>query len=1851
MRIPHSIALNWRPLKFNRLICGLGNKIGFTERKTDLQDFFDTHIKEHPEFTTSCRSQALRLLDGVPWFAENKSRQIVPIFLEAQNRHFDKDCCDEATEEDCSHTQYGHQNWRWNRKDRKLFLDVFSKFRNPRVIFKSQEVYETLIQLLGIGDLEYQQAAFKAIQAWRISSVNRYLNQLNSLLDEAKYNDEIVNFLGSELREGDLDDSERAELTPILMHILYGRATAKRASTFGSRDLCARRRNIVVSISNLGQKELEAFLDIALCQGKIGIAIDTSGKVSKDLINPNLRNMHGTLKMIEDMLVALGSRLAVLAPRMISAVLSCIECFSKHAKGHELRGDIKELKQNSLHKLIRRDAINCIILFSEKCPGLITDVYLPVIVNKLVEPRLECLPIENVHSISSVLKLLRSLFAISEQACYLLDKNPTILRKVVDCLKIPSAKPEVITYILGEIMVPTLELTSSNQLQQESTEAPVKMQPTLSDYLRKEANYIIINLSRYLEKCSDKDLTQLGFRALSLTARLVYVLEDIVAIIGICTYLLLRGPKKITVGTVEDILQLLHHLFTEHQERIAMIDYDRLLEAFCVHFTVQRNDTTRALLCSTLEVFTFNEFFLKKINNFDFAVKLSLQLNAALPQTLNPLNENQQINALSTIVQLTSSDYRALFWKLPFSNILYHLRYSDDFVIRNHCSAALRRLINFAGDEGELGITAKCYVKEAIIPYFYRGMLDKSEAKRTDFLNLCAYLIKMCPRIHIITELQVLNFYNEEEASFFNNILHVQLHRRIRALKRLSQEIHAGKISTRNIKDFLLPLIQHFTLDPKENDNGQNLALEAVAATENLLQWLKWQECLIVFDSYLGYLRSAAYNTNLIIKLIGAAANALWKASMANSCKVSYETRKPKDGLSSSDESEMLPVTQLASTVPSTEELIQDLTIRRIPTMMKYLREKEVNEIGSRASIAISAIKLIMTLPEQETVNLLPSVLSDLTRILKSREQDSRDLARKALTETVHVLGPSYFSSILKELQSALQKGYQLHILGFTLHSLLLAAVDCFSVGTLDYCIAQIMQSIYDDIFGETGKDKDREGYTSKMKEVKVKKSFDSIELMIKLIEPQNLMEILEPIRKLLCGKIDTSSFTKVEEVLRRLCLGIAYNKSYHNQNTLVLCYELFVNSPSSTTRLITQSNHSVSKGGAIVSNPKKYPLQDLTPIYVQKMRRFALDAARLIIQKSFEVRKPTSISGLLPIINEAIVDEREEVKISGLRLLVAIIKVPSSKLDSDAATYVSEAVRIIEESSATNTEVAQASIKLVAAILRERKSVPLRDQDIIYILKKIQPDLREPDRQGVTFNFLKAVLIRKVLAPEVYDVIDEIAKVMVTNHSANTREQARALYLQFLIEYPQSQARLEKQIAFLLKNLEYEHTDGRVSVMEALHIILKKFGDKVLQPLLEACFIPLLLVVCNDKASECRELAGELIKMIFGKANNSLTENFLLLLNNWLEQTGQPALQRMSIRCWSMFIEAGQYLAPLQLNRLRSKLLDVLASDSNTGSDETEWEMIYLSLELFLKLSTSEARKGMQLLQDNIWSIIVSKLNFPHTWVKLTASRLVGILLTRTEDCDTKCSQSAQQNLGQKEPRLMISDMVYIMLCSFDVLDSLLLNEELAVQTAQNLFHLGCQFASDNLKVEDKSLLANNSALPSHTMNSTGALAYLFVKAAGILPRHPSMIRSDNWRSQAAVLQLLSSLIQSLTSEAIVPSVKVILAPLHSLVVSDSKASTNCEQSVREAHKSILEKSNDIMDKLRDNFNVEFLKALQEIRRETFEKRKERRAKRKLEAVNMPEKDLAKKRKKHELARRNRKEKSSQARGKRRGW
>jgi len=69
-------------------------------------------------------------------------------------------------------------------------------------------------------------------------------------------------------------------------------------------------------------------------------------------------------------------------------------------------------------------------------------------------------------------------------------------------------------------------------------------------------------------------------------------------------------------------------------------------------------------------------------------------------------------------------------------------------------------------------------------------------------------------------------------------------------------------------------------------------------------------------------------------------------------------------------------------------------------------------------------------------------------------------MARDTLKKIASALGSSYLTLIVNQMKSVLQRGYQLHVLGYTVHAMLESLQSEMKAGDLDGCVGMLMQVI-----------------------------------------------------------------------------------------------------------------------------------------------------------------------------------------------------------------------------------------------------------------------------------------------------------------------------------------------------------------------------------------------------------------------------------------------------------------------------------------------------------------------------------------------------------------------------------------------------------------------------------------------------------------------------------------------------------------------------------------------------------------------------------------------------------------------
>ncbi|KAH8905191.1 hypothetical protein BR93DRAFT_772112 [Coniochaeta sp. PMI_546] len=1803
-----------------------------------LETFDDVHERETSR-PNNARTRALKVLSALPAIAEKRSRRLVPYLLVWND--VAETPADDGMEDIETETEQVPDGG-WSMVDRKALIGVFAQFNNPRVLYQSQKVYDVLLGLMANGDIEIQKLALKAILAWKQEGIRPYQENLEYLLDEARFKNELtVLFQG----DNQVQPEHRSELMPVLLRLLYGRAISKKGAASGRHGLHATRLAV---IRNLNIEDMGSFLNIALGELRDIRVVDASGVREAVFAREALpvRRQVGLLNMVESIINELGTSVEPYMEPLVNAVLYClIEACRQLREDGEDADDAEATTNKSLYKVARTTALKCLCKLFQNAQSFDWTPYQNAMVTEVISPRIEKLAAETTQGISGTWKLLATWSVLPKSALFL-SIDDRILPNIMECLGRGKAKDEVKVFALTivrnlvKLAVAPVEESEYNDL--------IK-----AELLDPNIDLILKQIGDMLREQHDigRDLLETAIETVVDLAPLVKSSKNVRDVVDITTYLLQQPSRRVSPKVKGSILLILKEFIVLDDVQSSKELKDKVYATLGPLFGYFKDTQNRQKLAEVLQVFAAHEPSVQEIAD------ICSDLNSYLEDRLDEPDYNRRLAAFNVISKDGESRFTIDQWIPLLHNMVYFICQEEEFgILATNSADGLTKFVE-AAESGWEGPEHDRYVdllSNVILPAIYSGAREQSETVRREHLRLFSSLItRLGAKWAPISDLTVLVSRSEEDAeqAFFFHILSPAVSRQLQAIHLLQQANKTSELQSKNVSQFFIPLLEHFIFDRPEGGDDQGLAAQATTALASLAISLEWQQYRAILRRYISFIESKPENRKQIIRLLEKLVDTLTTAL----------DQKTVDAMDVDQAEAVAPERRrLAVTVPSQEKLSDEIVNGGLPPLMKHLHEKDESTVSARVPVAIIIVKLLKLLPTDVLDAKLPSVLTDISHILRSKAWDSREMARDTLAKIARILGPERFGFVIKELRGALTRGYQLHVLSYTIHSILVTVIPEFKQGDLDYCIPDLVGVIMDDIFGITGQEKDAEDYSSQVKEVKSSKSQDSMELIAKNASIVHLAALIQPLQAMLLEKLDLRMVRKIDDLLSRITAGLLQNPAAESRDTLVFAYEViqdvYKKSQAQNARVEVKLDPMIRR--YLVQKGAKKSDRGLTTKHTHKLVRFALDILRSILRKHDSLRTATNIAGFLPIIGDVVVAGEEEVKTAAFKLLTVLVKVPF-KTDESANLYKvasKEATKTISMSPSTGTDVAQAALKLISVVLRDRREIPVKDAAIDMLLGKLKEDLTEPLYRHVTFNFLRCVLDRRIETAVVYDTLDYVGTVMITNDDKDTRDLARGAFFQFLRDYPQKKNRWAKQLTFIVANLKYEREGGRLSVMEVIHLLLMKSAEDFVQEVGATCFIPLIFVLANDDSERCRLAAGELIKEIFRRADKEHTQKFLTLLRSWIDDRENLPVMKLAVQAW------GYYFGAREPSPKDKKDVDRLLDEVRWVLEENDdWELVVAALHLVQALI---AKYPQRILAESpeLWSLVRGHLSHENFTVRLTTIKLLSVYLA---DFASNSSPDTKVPIGSHGQKLEQEDVSELVRLSLGILTSDDVDEALAEEAVRVLTFLFGYLAVDRPKSkpqsggdDDDDDSSSEEEQDDEQDDETGelkskttGLRYVFWKLAAVV-RKETPPKAQYVVPKTAAMDLLEAFCVRTPKEQLAMSARVILRPLRNLTDPYIPTPWSTDEVFKTKYEDLKAKAQTIMELLQKKLGTaEYTQYLLGVGEHVRNRRQQRSSKRKIEAITQPEKYGQEKRKKFEKKKERRKVKGREHRDMRRGY
>lgn len=1578
-------------------------------------------------------------------------------------------------------------------KDQVSLLELFAKLKNPQQLPNFTEVYGKYQYFLSSRHSPLQKLGLSCLLTTNTSEVKvlrKYKSNFYTLLDDKAFSDELTSFVctGDDQKdETSLHPDDEDTIMPFLIRVLYGRA-----QNVGKRNM---RHAVMSSLLFFDQKFITMFIRLAYehlheSEAVFNASASSSNDVEFDF---DIEKDEESSKAVTE------EKMERDISRKYQGYLSLIHDFVHHLKGASEptipmiceEGIFPILKKLNLRddKSLRQSVTKDLDEMLSSVPKFnLWEPLFPFIYEHLISPQLENYGARNLENLSTVAKLALTL----------------------------STEPELITFITEDIALSIVSCLSFDLVKEVVVSSTLKLVINLATNAPQSSitRSAISSLVQFLPKRMEEELTPETFSIAVTAINKMFALgvdkfdAEVIHNLAEVSFSALQKPSRIIPLHIKGSLLLaLSQILSSPNCSIDIIK--RAYYTLAPLFRQFSSPDARIHLSSCYYVFG------ERIPEFRIVGELIVELNSFDKKRLGDPDFERRGAAFELINEKIWSELTADQWLPLVFNMLFFIRDPEELALRTNGRYSLLRVIE--------SLKAREVVVEHVLPAIKKGLRDDDDKYRRTYIDL----LGQCAKYDVLPTLNILLYNGDEEADFFVNINHVQVHRRRRAIQRLAK--HASELDSSVIAHYLLSIVENCAdYSGNKNNDLNNLADDALHAITELLRNVSE-----------GQFKSVARRCVKDVKLNPE------PAKIRKAIRV---------------------VTSVAQATPSgIDEFVLNALVNPLHAILTE-KSNEHENLPDRVPISVAIVYFMKAL-RLETLELqLPGKLTALCQLLRSKIPEMRDTVRQSLSRIVKALGAKFLLFLVSELSGALNRGgLQSHVLGFTVHSLLveLNREDGLQIGDTDDSAQLIFSIVMKDTFGTTGEEKDNEGYVTTAKEVKQHKSYDTAEILASATSLSQFGKIFLPIRNYLSStKLTAKGEHKVSEVLRRIASGLHKNPLASTQDAVVMGYEIFSKCKKTLDNIVENSSSKKAKQisgnlaarmaaakeseefftvrlssrdwyetGQFSSSDSHAQNMKYAPVNFHLLQTFALDTLRGVLTSTSGgaasdegkgLLTVANVRGLLPIIVESFESTHEDMNMASLRLATTSLRLPVSFAEGDDTLQVmsNRTLHFIESSPDTNSLICQASLKFLTMLLRSKGEFELSTGSVAYIIERITPDLEEPERQGTAISFLRAIFTRMVMLPQVYDAADTLSKIMITNQSDHIRVNCRAAYLQFISSYPLGQTRLDRQLKFLGSNLRYPTPSGRISVMDMIDSLLHKINVSQLESAFLQWYASLVLTLVSDSEPECRSRASSLLStLIISVKSSEIFNQMVEYCLSWMKSLGKnDLLVQGGLEVSKFFLQEDVVNDKIsasagELERLKSQqqatVTEVLKSGQRHNDHRVDWQLIYIALDTDV---------------SNLMNLVEEVLLFPHPWVRARAARVFGHYFKSTPKEDIALDLLV--NVGQKlvrqlgAPRLQSNDSLQI------VKDLVFI---VPIWDSQNAMRAGSsgkeELCIDWLVNKLSSLVRTDVSAEDHIGTKTGAIQ--------VLASLPSLVKAETTERLAKeVVRCLFILNDQLTSE-----------------------------------------------------------------------------------------------------------------------
>ncbi|OVA05421.1 Down-regulated-in-metastasis protein [Macleaya cordata] len=1623
-------------------------------KSSDLVESFSSFVSPDSDGTpcTTVLSLLLQSLQKVQAIAESRSRQLIPLFLKFLG--YDGDDIARVGSFK-SHACKGKE-WRGVLKE---WLNLLKLMKNPKSLYRSQVLKEVLInRLLDENDADIQMNVLDCLVNWKFDFLLPYEQHLKNLITSKNLREELATWSLSK-ESHHIQEVHRGYLIPIVVRLLIPKV--RKLKTLASRKHASvhHRRAVLGFLGQLDVGELPLFFALLIkpllpisndwfwsaCESSIEefqassvvkyLTVDEIGDIS-------WKKRYGFLHVSEDIFksfdeVHIKPFLNLLMGFVVLLLETCTLRLDS-AKNNEA-SQVENLSSNDLtvQETLRENPImtNTAIKQYKDLRSLCLKI-VSFVLNKYEDHDFGCDFWDMFFmSVKALIDGFKQEGSSSEKpsslfSCFLaMSRSPTLVSLLHREESLVPSIFSVLTVKTASNAIISSVLSFTENLLNQDNDLDNREDLAVKRIILPNLDTLIYSLHSLFQCHKEKQRKWPGKTELRIFKLLSkYIVEPLAAKQFVDILLPFLGNKS---KNSDECLEVLH-IIKGVLPKLGSETTGKILKAVAP-LLISAGLDIRLCICDILNGLAVND------PSVAFLAKLVRELNAISVSEMDELDYDTRINAYESINPEFFSTIGEDHALVILSHCVHDLA-SDELILRQSAHRLLLTFVHFSAlilgcgskncqemPEPRVELEADaCWTKacvQRIIKKFILKHMGEAMSKEISIQReWVALLREMVLRLSEIPSLNSIRDLCSEDAEvdFFNNILHLQKHRRARALARFRNAIGAGDFSEVITKKIFVPLFFKMLFDVQagKGEHIRNACLESLAAISGHMQWESYHSFLLRCFREMT-LKPDKYK--VLLRLICSVLDRFHFSGISLS-------QEPKDNVSEVSRPGIVELSSsstlhrcTASGDPTEIQVSLQKTV--LPKIQKLLTA-DSDKVD--VTISLAALKLLKLLPIDTMESQLPSIIHRISNFLKNRLESIRDEARLALAACSKELGLEYLQFLVKVMRATLKRGYELHVLGYTLNFILSKALSKPVIGKLDYCLEELLSVAENDILGDVAEEKEVEKIASKMKETRKRKSFETLKLIAQSVTfKTHAFKLLSPVKAHLQKHLTPRKKAKLETMLNHIAAGIECNPSVDQTDLFVFVYGLIEDgiteeAPQGKDLSIANPSKQFSNG----TTNKRDAIRRLIGYESQSSHLitvFALGVLHNRLKNMKLDKKDESLLSMLDpfvkLLGNCLSSKYEDILSSALRCLAPLVRLPLPSLESQADKIKTLLLDIAQKSGTRNSPLMQSCLRLLTVLLRSTRIILSNDQLHMLIQFPLFVDL-ERNPSFIALSLLKAIVSRTLVVPEIYDIVTRVGELMVTSQIEPIRKKCSQILLQFLLDYRLTDKRLQQHLDFLLANLSYEHSSGREAVLEMLHAIIIKFPQSIVDAQAETFFLHLVVCLANDQDNKVRSMVGSAIKLLIGRTSQRSLRRNLEYTLSWYVGENQN-LWSAAAQVLGLLVEVLKKGFQSHINivlpvvkSIMKSALDVVSNKLPDPSNEATipfWKETYYSLVMMEKILYQFPELYLEKDLEEIWEAICEFLLHPHMWIRNISNRLIASYFAATSQAKREKSEKLE--------------------------------------------------------------------------------------------------------------------------------------------------------------------------------------------------------------------------------------------------